>query len=140
MKEGAVLTIPSHPKFLCLVRNFTAGLATMAGLDENTAADIKLAVDEACANVIKHAYGGATDREITLQYKATPDTFEVTIDDDGVKARKESLKGRDLEELRAGGLGMHFIQRAFDVCELDESKAKGNRLRLIKHLKAKDAD
>jgi anti-sigma regulatory factor (Ser/Thr protein kinase) len=138
MGEGAVLTVPSNPKFLSLVRNFTAGLALMAGLDEEAAAAVKLAVDEACANVIEHAYGGATDKEITLRYKKTRDTFEVTIDDDGAKARRESLKGRDLDDLRAGGLGMHFIERAFDVCELDESKEKGNRLRLVRHLKAQD--
>jgi anti-sigma regulatory factor (Ser/Thr protein kinase) len=138
-REGAVLTVPSNPRFLFLVRNLTAGLAAMAGLGEDASADVKLAVDEACSNVIRHAYGGATDREITLKYIITPDTFEVTIDDDGAKARKEAMKGRDFEDLRAGGLGLHFIERAFDVRELDESKAKGNRLRLVKFLKAEDA-
>lgn len=140
MKNSAAVTIPSDPKFLCVVRDFTAGMARLAGMDEKTSRDIKLAVDEACGNVIKHAYGGATDKEVTVRYKKTEKIFEVLIEDEGVKARRGALKGRDLDDLREGGLGMHFIQRAFDVCALDERKKKGNRLRLIKYLGAGDAD
>lgn len=136
MKDRAVISIPSHPKFLSLVREVTVRMARMAGIDTRTAHDLKLAVDEACANVIKHAYGGTTDRKITVKYKKTKKNFEVTIEDSGLKAGAEALKGRNINKVRAGGLGVMFIKRAFDVCCFDEMKKTGNRLKLIKHLDA----
>lgn len=134
MKDRAVISVPSHPKFLSLVREVTVRMARMAGIDHRTAHDLKLAVDEACTNVIKHAYGGSTDRKITVKYRKTKKNFEVTIEDSGVKAGVEALKCRKIKKARAGGLGVLFIKRAFDVCCFDEMKETGNRLRLIKHL------
>ena len=55
--------------------------------------------------------------------------------DSGEKVTPELLKGRDLDDVRPGVLGIHFIRRAFDVAAYDEKKKKGNRLRLVKYLK-----
>ena len=59
------------------------------------------------------------------------------IEDSGLKADVASIKGRDLDDIRPGGLGVHLIKRACDVVEFDEKKKKGNRLRLVKYLKVK---
>ena len=140
MKDRAVLSIPSHPKFLCIVRAVTRNMAEASGIDETTAEDLKLAVDEACSNVIKYAYKGAEDKKITVKYKVSHKSFTVTIEDNGLKAPRGAIRGRDLEDLRAGGLGVHFIRRAFDTCEFDRRKKTGNRLRLVRHLGASDED
>jgi serine/threonine-protein kinase RsbW len=47
------------------------------------------------------------------------------------------MKGRNLEDVRPGGLGIHLINRVFDIFEFDEKKKKGNRLKLVKYIKAK---
>ena len=52
------VTIPSATRYLARVRRFVDKQATAAGLSERAADEVRLAVDEACANAIEHAYGG----------------------------------------------------------------------------------
>ena len=135
MKDAVTIIIPSHPKYLSVVRSVTLKVGQIHGMKEELLEDIKLAVDEACANVIKHAYQGDTSGKIVIKYKFTPEHFQVSITDHGIKAHNELLKGRDLDDVRPGGLGIHFIKRVFDVFQFDEKKKQGNRLIMIKHLK-----
>ena len=132
MKESAAITIPSSPRYLSVVRTVTASMADFFGMTEREREDIRLAVDEACSNVIKHAYQGNSNRRIVVKYFLS-DSFEVVIEDSGLKARPETIKGRSLDDVRPGGLGIHFIRRIFDVCEFDPEKKRGNRLRLIRY-------
>ena len=134
MRDYVTITIPSHPKYLSVVRSLTLKVGQINGINEALIEDIKLAVDEACANVIKHAYSGDPSGKIVIQYKTTPDKFQVIITDNGIKTQSELMKGRDLDDVRPGGLGVHFIKRVFDVFKLDEKKKKGNRLILMKRL------
>ena len=135
MKEGIRIDIPSHPKYLSVVRGVTERFGKVNGMDRKLIGDIKLAIDEACSNVIKHSYRGDTSKKIKLTYEINRESFKVVIDDSGLKADMESLKGRDLDDVRPGGLGVHFIKKIFDVFMFDEAKKRGNRLMLIKHLR-----
>ncbi len=135
MKNSAVLIIPSHPKFLSVLRGLTAAMGELFGMTTVEIEDVKLAVDEACSNVIKHAYSGDTDKRITVKFRIAKDRFEVIMEDTGLKTHPEFIKGRNLEDVRPGGLGIHLIRRAFDVFAFDEKKKKGNRLTLIRHKK-----
>jgi serine/threonine-protein kinase RsbW len=137
MKDTCVLTVPSHPKYLCMVRSTTANLAELFGMSAAETEEVKHAVDEACSNVIKYAFRGRTDKKITIQYSLTKKGFEVVIDDTGVKTERKTVRGRDLNDVRPGGLGMHLINKAFDVVSFEDKKTKGNRLRLIKYRKYK---
>lgn len=137
MKDTLNLSIPSHPKYLSIVRTVTGKMGQLYEINETTTEDIKLAVDEACTNVIKHAYRGDTSKKIVLKYKVTQKSFKVIIEDTGIKTQKDLLKGRSLSDIRPGGLGIHFIKRVFDVFEFDEKKKNGNRLILVKHMKVK---
>lgn len=134
MKDSITITIPSHPKYLSVVRLVTLKVGQIHGMKEELIENIKLAVDEACANVIKHAYRGNTSEKIVIKYTTTPENYQVIITDNGIKAHNDLLKGRDLDDVRPGGLGIHLIKRVFDIFELDEKKKQGNRLILIKHL------
>ncbi len=133
MKDSAVITIPSNPKFLSLIRAVTTTMGGMSGMSDSAIEDVKLAVDEACANVIRHAYKGDTSRKIVVKFNVTDKGFEVVIEDDGIKAKPDLIAGRSLDDVRPGGLGIHLIKRAFDVFQFDEKKKKGNRLRLVRH-------
>jgi anti-sigma regulatory factor (Ser/Thr protein kinase) len=139
MKEAAVITIPSNPKFLSVIRAVTVTMAEMYGMADKVIEDIKLAVDEACSNVIKHAYRGDTEQRIVVKFVLRRG-FEVVIEDSGIKARPELIEGRSLDEVRPGGLGIHLIRRAFDVFAFDERKKEGNRLRLIRHRREDNED
>jgi serine/threonine-protein kinase RsbW len=137
MKDSVTITIPSHPKYLSIVRSVTGKMAQIHEITESLTEDMKLAVDEACANVIKHAYRGDITKKIVLKYKITKKSFNVIIEDSGIKAQTDLIKGRSLDDIRPGGLGIHFIKRVFDVFQFDETKKKGNRLILIKSMDIK---
>ncbi|MCL5023513.1 MAG: ATP-binding protein [Nitrospirae bacterium] len=139
MKEAAVITVPSNPQYLSVIRAVTAAMAELYGMADKVVEELKLAVDEACANVIRHAYGGDTSQTIIVKF-ILKRGFEVVIEDNGVKAKPELIAGRDLGEVRPGGLGIHFITRAFDVFAFDGRKRKGNRLRLIRHRREDNED
>jgi serine/threonine-protein kinase RsbW len=132
MKDLAVIKVQSDPKYLSVIRTVTAKMGQLYGLSESATEDIKLAVDEACSNVIKHAYGGDTRQSILVRYKMTRKGFEVLIEDNGVEVQPESIEGRNLDDIRPGGLGVHLIKRAFDIFQFDRRKRKGNRLRLVR--------
>ena len=92
-----------------------------------------LAVDEACANVIKYAYRGDRQREIILYFKVFDDRLEILIKDFGEKGRPDTFRSRDLKDVRPGGLGIHFIRKVMDETGL---KAAGTHF----GLKALDQD
>ncbi len=80
MKDLAVIKIQSDPKYLSVIRMVTVKMGELQGLSESAIEDIKLGVDEACSNVIKHAYGGDIHQSILVKYKMTPKGFEVLIE------------------------------------------------------------
>ena len=139
MKEYTVVTVPSNPKYLSVIRAVAEAAAEVYGLGDHAREDVKLAVDEACSNVIKYAYRGDTDQKIVVKFLLAK-SFEVVIEDSGIKARPELIEGRSLEDVRPGGLGIHFIRRTFDVFAFDKTKEKGNRLRLIRHRREDSED
>jgi serine/threonine-protein kinase RsbW len=132
-----MIKVPSHPKYLSLVRAVTVMMGVQNKVDDTVIEHMEHAVDEACSNVIKHAYAGDPNKEIGLTLRISPDAFEVIIEDSGLKADITSIKGRGLDDIRPGGLGVHLIKRACDLVEFNGKKKKGNRLRLVKYLKAK---
>lgn len=134
MKDSTLLTIPSHPKYLSVARDVTARMGRVFNVPETDIEQIKLAVDEACSNVIKYAYMGDTTRKILIKFRVRRKGFEVVIEDSGVKAQPELIEGRSLTDVRPGGLGVHLIRRAFDVVTFDDRKKKGNRLVMVKYL------
>jgi anti-sigma regulatory factor (Ser/Thr protein kinase) len=140
VKDAVLLAITSPPKYLSVVRAATGRMAELFGMTQGEIEDVRLGVDEACANVIRHAYKGRTDQKIVIRYRIKKGSLEVIIEDNGAKADSELIRGRDLDDIRPGGLGVHLIRRAFDIFAFDERKEKGNRLRLVRHRKEKDGD
>lgn len=139
MKESVGVTILSHPKYLVVARAVTVAMATLHGMSEQGREEVRLAVDEALANVIRHAYQGDHEQRIDIRYSLA-DSFEVVIEDHGIPVQTEAFQGRELDQVRPGGLGIHFIRRAFDTFTLDREERGGNRLTLIRQRRLDDAD
>jgi anti-sigma regulatory factor (Ser/Thr protein kinase) len=130
---GAVmLTIPSQPKYLYVVRSALYPLVIDAGFSKKDAGRIVLAVDEACSNIIKHAYGGDPGKTITMTVEDAGDRFLVMLRDQGRKADAATIAPRDLADVRPGGLGSHFMKMAFDTVSYDTSEGEGTLLTLVK--------
>lgn len=77
------LTLPARAENVAVVRHALGGLGEALDLDPQTLSDLKLAVTEACTNVVVHAYG---EDEGPMEVAATLDgaTLRVTVRDQGL--------------------------------------------------------
>lgn len=119
---------------LSAVRDQLLRWAGAAGWQESDTADIVLAVDEALTNVIRHGYGGQPDQRICLKAQIIHHArrgagIEITIRDFGCQVDPATIVGRDLNDLRPGGLGVHIIRHVMDSAVY--SRAEGGGMRLV---------
>jgi len=132
-EQGSVtITVPSHPKYLSVVRRALHPILSDAGFGRKDARRIILAVDEACSNIIKHAYEGDHTKTITVTITDAAERFTVRLRDYGRKADTATIAPRDLEDIRPGGLGTLFIGAAFDAVTYDTNQEQGTLLTLEK--------
>jgi anti-sigma regulatory factor (Ser/Thr protein kinase) len=132
MTEMVALTVPSHPKFLYIVRNVVYPLAVNSGFTKKEARKIVLAVDEACSNIIKYAYAGDATKTISITVTNEPDHITVRLIDLGRKVDTAKIAPRDLNDVRPGGLGTHFMNTVFDAVVYDTDQDQGTVLTLVK--------
>jgi anti-sigma regulatory factor (Ser/Thr protein kinase) len=133
MTEMVALTVPSHPKFLYIVRNVMYPLAVNSGFSKKEARKIVLAVDEACSNIIKYAYAGDTTKTISITVTNETDHISVRLIDLGRKVDAAKIAPRDLDAVRPGGLGTHFMGAVFDTVVYDTDQDQGTVLTLLKN-------
>ena len=109
-----------------------------AGLDPNTAFDVRLATEEAVMNVIEHGYAGRTPGPITLRIRHDAHQLVVTVEDDAPYFDPSTIRPADpdapLERRSVGGLGWHFVTQLMDQTRHERRHPHGNRLTLVKRL------
>lgn len=127
------LTLPSNPRLMSLLRGLVSHAAKVVGFPEAQTTEIVLAVDEACTNIIRHCYQGDCEQTIVVYLEVGEDRLEVALRDFGEKRDPSQFKSRDLDEVRPGGLGMHFIYSIMDKVEFDTSVPTGMLMRMIKY-------
>jgi len=133
------ISITSCPAHLPVVRAAVEKLCQLAGFDERAAAGVVVSVDEALANVIKHAYDGREGEPIELALRALTEGdrqagIEVVLTDHGRTVDPETIRGRDLADVRPGGLGTHIMGACMDSVEYAHQQAGGTRLTMVKYL------
>jgi len=98
--------------------------------------DIVLAIDEACQNIIRHAYQRECDDPITLRIKREGDALVVLLEDQAPAVSPDCMNPRAFEDIRPGGLGCHFIKQVMDHISIEPaSTGQGNRLRMTKRVR-----
>ena len=126
------LTVPSQPKYLYVVRNALYPLVLDAGFPKKEARKIVLGVDEACSNIIRHAYSGDPSKTITMTVEDGAERFVVRLRDYGRKVARAEIVPRDLKDIRPGGLGTHFINLVFESVSYETDQGQGTLLTLEK--------
>jgi serine/threonine-protein kinase RsbW len=118
------------------IRDFIETACREAGVERSAAFDLKLAVDEACSNILEHGYAGLTPGPIRVRFDAEGDQVVVTITDRGRAFDPKDAVVPDLdadwEQRRVGGLGWHLIRRSVDSVAYESNPDVGNRLTLLK--------
>lgn len=133
--ESAVinLTIPAKAEYITLGRLALTALARVRELPEETLADLKLALTEACSNSVRHAYS-SDDGTVEILYQLEPDRLVIEVSDQG----RGFVPPSGLEEIDfgEGGLGIAIIRALADDLEISEKMGGGSRLRFEKRLDA----
>lgn len=130
------IRIHSHPRYLCVLRSAVETAAKEYGLDQQISGRVVLAVDEAVANVIRHGYHGQTDKPIWVNLapiKADGGGIEVVIEDECRGVDLSRIRGRDLKDVKPGGLGVHILREIMDEVEYRHREShEGVRLTMRK--------
>ena len=142
-ENGIWLKVPKDTFFLGLVRTFVSDLARRSGFPPQQAAQIEMAVDEACTNAIQHGTLRAAAVEehaknMSLRVDVTPGRIGITLIDNGQKYafeeyRKEDLD-RALEQMQVGGLGLYIIKQFMDEVLYFHEPEVGNVLTMAKYV------
>ena len=97
-----------------------------------------LAVDEACTNIIRHAYSNCPAGNISLRLTRESDMLGFELRDEAPPVDPARVKPRDLSECRAGGLGVNFIDELMDAWRIEPLPGgRGNMLSMHKRLVVK---
>jgi anti-sigma regulatory factor (Ser/Thr protein kinase) len=126
--------LESLPLFRSLV---DSACKECSGIDDETVYDLKLAVDEACTNVITHGYAGMNPGSIILSVEVEPEQVVVEIIDFGTSFEPSEAPMPDiqaaLEDRPLGGFGLFFIYQTMDGVDYRITE-DGNRLILTKKI------
>ncbi|HVN07875.1 MAG TPA: ATP-binding protein [Patescibacteria group bacterium] len=138
MDNAVKLSFPSDPRLLGVVRGAIERFAALVGFDEEDCRWITLAVHEALTNVIRHAYHNRHDQPVELRLKERDGGMEVLMVDHGTGVKQEQMCGRDLDDVRPGGLGLHMIREIMNETEYMPLDGR-NELRLFKRKGSKSS-
>ncbi|MBL8413796.1 MAG: ATP-binding protein [Propionivibrio sp.] len=102
---------------------------------EGCSEQMVLAINEACMNIIQHGYGFADGNQFTLRLGVDDDVLVALLLDNGLPACDADLCPRNLDELRPGGLGVHFMRELMDgVAYVQAPEGFANCLQLSKRI------
>src|SRR5271156_3588665 len=141
-----LLQTPGHESYLAYIRTIVVDLARKVGFDESEVAKIEMAVDEACSNVVKHAYSPDKewcwqhrDPEIRLDVRREGDHLIIEINDHGQRFDFANYRHADIEdrlrEMKQGGYGLFIMRNFMDEVQYSSNDQTGNTLRMVKYLK-----
>ena len=144
--DKLLIQTPGHGSYLAYIRAIVGDLARKVGFDEGEAAKIEMAVDEACSNVVRHAYSPdkewcwqQRDPEIRLEIRVEGDLLIIEINDHGQRfdfANYRPARIEDhLQEMKPGGYGILIMRNFMDEVQYSSNDQTGNTLRMVKYLK-----
>ena len=136
-KEKKII-VKSRTENLSQIRNFICDFTSDIGFSAEAIDNIMLAVDEACTNIIKHAYKFYPDGEIIIKLKYSGKKLAITIIDYGASFAPETVPEPDLRKYykqhKVGGLGMYLMKTLMDDVKYISVPGKYNQVLLLKSL------
>lgn len=131
------LNVKSKTENLSEVRNFVAEHAEMHGFTPKQISDIRLAVDEAFTNIIKHAYKKDDSKPVYLELLFDDEKLCVLLSDQGNSFNARNYKLPDIKEQikkkKRGGMGVYLIHTLMDSVSYKSDSGNGsNEIRMCK--------
>ena len=133
MSEIFELKIPGKPQYVGTVRMAIASIASNAGFDIEAIDDIKVAVSEACTNIVCHSH---VEEEFSYNVKCRveEDRLIITVKDDGKGYNVEEQEEVDLGDIKEGGLGLFIIKALMDEVDVTSEIGVGTNIQMVKRL------
>ena len=126
------LAFEARASALTEMRRQVTEILTEANCTKAEIQSIVIALNEACMNIIQHAYRGDSRKPIKLKIDLEAERVHFELLDCAAPIDLAGVRGRSLEDLRPGGLGVNFItQLMHDVRYSHRSGKAGNCLRMI---------
>ena len=129
---------PGRFESLPKIRDFIVNAAIKAGLNEPDVYAVELAVDEACSNIIEHAYGGEGVGDIQCTCKVSDNNLTIILKDHGRSFKPESVPepnfNAPLEDLKPGGAGLYLMRKMMDEIQFEFTSDNGNVLVMVKRI------
>jgi serine/threonine-protein kinase RsbW len=129
------LKVPGRFDRLEQISKFVEQAGLEAGLDDTAICRCQLAVDEACTNIIEHAYEGEGRGNIEILCDSSPGELTITIEDQGKPFDPDSVPQpklhTNLDDMQVGGLGLYFMRQVMDAVEFSYDRGS-NKLVLVK--------
>ena len=137
MSQKFRITRAAELETLGIFRDFIASVCARAGLDDATCYDLKIAMDEACANVIQHGYADLNPGSLILDLEVDARQVVMTITDFGHPFEPREHDAPDIQAALAGeptsGFGLVIIYNTMDQVDYRVTE-EGNQLILTKRL------
>jgi anti-sigma regulatory factor (Ser/Thr protein kinase) len=121
-----------------MIRDFVKSIGTQSGMGDMDVARLELAVDEACANVMEHAYDEDSTKEVSIRAIVDDNSVQIEVIDTGKGFDPAAVEQLKLEELvserRTGGLGMRLMKSFMDEVHYEMQPGVKNELKMVKRL------
>ena len=132
------LHVPSSTENLSMIRDFVKSIGLQSGMGDMDVARLELAVDEACANVMEHAYDADDTKEVSIRAIVDDASVQIEVIDSGKGFDPAAVEQLKLEELvsakRTGGLGMRLMKSFMDEVHYEMKTGVKNELKMVKWL------
>jgi anti-sigma regulatory factor (Ser/Thr protein kinase) len=126
-------TITNDYSEIAYLRQWLREKLKPSGTSEDTVYDVTLATTEACANIIKHAYGQQDEQEIIINTEIDSENITLTIQDFGEKFDTDNYRRPDMEAPRENCYGVHLIHSLMDDVSYGTETGNGTILKMVKH-------
>jgi len=140
MAELLKMNVPGKPEYVGTVRMAAASVASKAGFDIEAIEDIKVAVSEACTNIVCHSGGCAGQDfvyDVSLEVEATKLT--IRVEDHGAGYNMEEYVAPVPGEVRDSGLGLFIIRALMDEVDIQSEVGVGTSIRMTKYIETRPA-
>jgi len=129
-------TFPGHYESLPEIEDFLSPLMAEVGFSSSQTYKIRLAVVEACTNIIEHGYGGEGEGEIICTAESRKNSLKIVLKDQGERFDPDRVPEPDfdveLEDLKLRGAGVYLMKKLMDEVHFAFDNGEGNTLTMIK--------
>lgn len=138
MSDVLKFSVPGKPEYVSMIRLAISSIANTAGFNIEEIDDIKIAVSEACTNVVCH--GELKEDEVyEVVCEIEDKKLFISVEDKAGGYDLAGYKSPSIDNLKPGGMGVYIIQALMDEVDIKSQVGKGTKIEMVKYREAKES-